>query len=208
MRMCWNRKAYYICIPTETEYCVKKVFEAVIAVCALAGLIIMTMFVCRDKSLADGAAAFGNLMFYFTIESNLMVFLLYTGKLLPTKKKDSFFENPIVNGSVTLYITVTGIVYFLLLRDVRQGMTLDYNIGNVLLHYITPILALTYRIVFPSREKIRYRTIPLWLIYPLIYLAMTMIRGAIENVYPYPFINVSRIGYPQAFINSGVLFLW
>jgi hypothetical protein len=43
-------------------------------------------------------------------------------------------------------------------------------------------------------------------IYPIIYFVYVLFRGHALAVYPYPFINVDTLGYPQVLINaSGVL---
>jgi hypothetical protein len=36
-------------------------------------------------------------------------------------------------------------------------------------------------------------------------MAYTFIRGALTAWYPYPFIDVNTIGYPQAIITAGIL---
>jgi hypothetical protein len=47
----------------------------------------------------------------------------------------------------------------------------------------------------------------LWMIYPLGYLALTMLRGALSDFYPYPFIDVVELGYQRALINAMLLVL-
>jgi hypothetical protein len=55
-------------------------------------------------------------------------------------------------------------------------------------------------IVLGSRLNIRQ--IGYWLIYPLIYVVYTLIRGAISSFYPYPFLSPAKIG------GYGVVFLY
>lgn len=46
--------------------------------------------------------------------------------------------------------------------------------------------------------------------YPLLWLAFTLIRGAADGFYPYPFVDVSLHGYGQVLLNClfvAVLFL-
>ena len=40
------------------------------------------------------------------------------------------------------------------------------------------------------------------MIYPLIYVIYTAIRGEITGYYPYPFIDVTQLGYSRVLINS------
>lgn len=41
------------------------------------------------------------------------------------------------------------------------------------------------------------------MIYPLVYFAYILLRGDLLAAYPYPFIDVASLGYPQVFINAG-----
>ena len=45
------------------------------------------------------------------------------------------------------------------------------------------------------------------MIYPLVYFAYTLLRGHLLAVYPYPFIDVQKLGYLQVFINAGGILL-
>jgi hypothetical protein len=41
-----------------------------------------------------------------------------------------------------------------------------------------------------------------WLLYPLIYFIYALIRGEVVGTYPYPFIEVDRLGYSQVLVNA------
>jgi hypothetical protein len=45
----------------------------------------------------------------------------------------------------------------------------------------------------------------LW--YPLAYLIWTLVHGAVTGWYPYPFIDVTDLGYPRVLINIAGLVL-
>jgi len=55
------------------------------------------------------------------------------------------------------------------------------------------------------KGSLRLRHIALWMIYPLAYFGHALLRGHVLAVYPYPFIDVEKLGYPQVFINAGGL---
>ena len=76
-----------------------------------------------------------------------------------------------------------------------------------LLHTLNPLLVIVYWWLYEKKTAVRYGQIILWLIYPLAYLAYVLIRGGLSGFYPYPFIDVSKIGLKQAFVNSGVITL-
>lgn len=46
-----------------------------------------------------------------------------------------------------------------------------------------------------------------WLVYPFVYLVYTLIRGSITGTYPYPFLDVSTIGYSRTAANALVLMM-
>jgi hypothetical protein len=52
---------------------------------------------------------------------------------------------------------------------------------------------------------LRLKHLALWVIYPLLYFAYLLLRGHLLAVYPYPFIDVDTLGYPQVFVNAGGL---
>jgi hypothetical protein len=42
----------------------------------------------------------------------------------------------------------------------------------------------------------------IWLIFPILYFLYILLRGAISNAYPYPFLDVGKLGYDQAIVNA------
>jgi hypothetical protein len=41
-----------------------------------------------------------------------------------------------------------------------------------------------------------------WLLYPFLYLIVILARGHISGFYPYPFVDVTQLGYPKVVVNS------
>ena len=52
------------------------------------------------------------------------------------------------------------------------------------------------------RPRIGWSTVALSLIWPAVWLAYTFVHGALSGWYPYPFLNVAKIGYPAALANT------
>jgi hypothetical protein len=46
-----------------------------------------------------------------------------------------------------------------------------------------------------------------WLGFPAGYLAYCLLRGPLVHWYPYPFLNVPKLGYAQVLSNSGLVLL-
>ncbi|MGI8416629.1 MAG: Pr6Pr family membrane protein, partial [Nakamurella sp.] len=101
-------------------------------------------------------------------------------------------------------ITVTGLVAWFILRPLQnlQGAAL---LADQLLHIVSPAIAVIGWIVFGPRGRITTRVLWLSLIYPIGWLAYTLVRGAIVDWYPYPFIDVIQHRYPTVIVNCAVL---
>lgn len=64
-----------------------------------------------------------------------------------------------------------------------------------------PLLAVIGWVAFGPRGLTSARIAKLSLLFPLAWLAFTLIRGAVIHWYPYPFIDVTSIGYGKAVLN-------
>lgn len=117
-----------------------------------------------------------------------------------------FFRHPPVVTAVTCYIVFVGFAYNLLLRHLwtPSGWRMLLNES---LHTVVPLLAALYWLLFVPRFHLTLRHLLWWLVYPLGYLALTMLRGAFSDFYPYPFIDVGELGYERALINASLLVL-
>jgi hypothetical protein len=131
-----------------------------------------------------------NFFSFFTIESNLLAaFVLLVvgfGALAGAKAYRAF---ALLRGAATLYMMITGIVFVLLLSGLEQQLQLTMPWVNIVLHYIMPIVMLVDWLLFPPKFVFASRHILLWLIFPLLYLAYSWIRGAMVDWYPYPFLH-------------------
>lgn len=144
---------------------------------------------------------------YFTILTNLVVFIYFFSKALSADLVEAgFWTRPETSTAVTVYICVVGLVYHLVLSRIHhpQGLAKVADHG---LHSFTPLITLLYWIVFVSTKNINYLSIPYWLLYPVLYFVYTIIHGAISQFYPYPFLDVSKIGLLQSLLNCLVVLL-
>lgn len=145
---------------------------------------------------------------FFTILTNLLVTLFFTYRAFhPSIKLFKVFDQKGALTAITTFILIVGIVYQLILRGLWEPKGLQ-RIVDEFLHAIIPIYVLFYWIIFSPKEKISFREVAIWLIYPVVYLFIILVRGYFSNYYPYPFVNVSVIGYTQALINSLVITLF
>ncbi len=108
--------------------------------------------------------------------------------------------------AVTLYITVVGLVYQVMLRHLWNPTGAQMVIDE-LLHTVIPLLTLLFWVRYGHEEKLQFRQITVWMIYPLIYLVYVLVRGHYSGFYPYPFISVTDLGLNQVMIHALLLFL-
>lgn len=144
---------------------------------------------------------------YFTIENNILVALALTAVALGSPSAAGrFFRTPNLQSAIAVYITIVGVVYHLLLRNVWNPTGWQLVVDN-LLHYVMPTVYVLFWLVFVPKFSLRWKNLPLWLIYPLGYCLLTLVRGAITSWYPYPFIDVGKLGYARVFGNILFVFL-
>lgn len=89
-------------------------------------------------------------------------------------------------------MVVVGIVFSLLLRDVDLGALRPWI--NTLLHYVMPCVVLLDWLLQPPRTRLGGRQLLWTLVFPMAYLAYTLVRGSHTGWYPYPFLNPANVG--------------
>lgn len=117
-----------------------------------------------------------------------------------------FFRKPPVVTAIVVYMVFVGLAYNVLLRHLWTPSGYRALLTECL-HTVVPLLAALYWVLFVPRFHLTLRKCLLWLVYPLCYLFVTLWRGSTTDFYPYPFINVSELGYPQVLFNSALLIL-
>jgi hypothetical protein len=132
---------------------------------------------------------------FFTIISNLAVAIAMMCLAFGRR------VSPFVLGGLTLAILLVGTVYLLLLRGLHplHGAAL---VANQLLHYVSPLAMGGYWLLFVPHGGLRWRAPLLWMLFPLTYFVYAIGRGAIDGRYPYPFIDMTKIGLAQTIINA------
>ncbi len=142
---------------------------------------------------------YGSFIFFsvFTVLGNTLVAAAFTAGLLPGAR---FLKRPGVRTAAAVYILVVAVVYYLLLRKVFAPGGFG-AVVNVLLHYVMPVLYLADWAVFVPKDSLSFRQVPYWLIFPLLYAAVTMLDGVLSGYYPYPFLDAAKFGYRQIGLN-------
>jgi hypothetical protein len=126
--------------------------------------------------------------------------------LKPKSKWGLFFSKPKNTTAITLYITIVGLVYNVILRFLWAPTGMQ-KVVDELLHSVIPLLVLLYWILFVPKKELEFKNIFPWLIFPAVYLVYTLIRGAFFSFYPYPFVDVILLGYNTVLLNSFCMLL-
>ena len=145
---------------------------------------------------------------FFTVQSNLIAaaVLLWNGvwpaRGGPQGRRD------LIRGAAVLYLAITGVVYALLLSAYNAQAEGALFWINLLLHYVAPLALFVDWLIDPPATALPFRRALLWVVYPLLYLAYTLLRGALIGWYPYPFLDPGAVGgYGGVFVFSAVTLL-
>ncbi|WP_223503271.1 Pr6Pr family membrane protein [Pseudomonas sp. BF-R-24] len=182
-------------------------FVVVAAMLGWAGLSIQ-MYLIFHSRWTLGASLIGGLVSffsYFTVLSNTLVATVLTCAVTSRESAACrWFLQPWVSSGIAVSIAVVSLAYNLLLRHLWHPEGWQW-LADELLHDVMPLLFLVYWWSCVPKGRLRVGHIGLWVIYPLVYFAYSLLRGHLLAVYPYPFIDVEKLGYPQVFINAGGL---
>lgn len=141
-----------------------------------------------------GTLNVANFFSFFTIQSNLLAIaiLLYGGLRLLAFRE--WPRRDFLRGAIVLYLSLTGIVYGLLLAGYQEALQTTIPWVDTVLHRIIPLVMVVDWVIDPPKRSFTFREASRWLIYPVIYLVYTLIRGPIVDWYPYPFLNPDENG--------------
>ncbi len=147
-----------------------------------------------------------NFFSFFTVLSNLgaLIALLWAAIwwLAVGRRDDRPEPRPlaVTLAGVTTYLLVTGIVYNALLRAIPEPPGAIVPWSNEILHVVAPTFMLLDLLLGPRRRRLVWGTIGGLLVFPLVWIVYTMIRGPLTVSpvtgttpwYPYPFLYRRR----------------
>jgi len=171
---------------------------ALVAAVAWAGITLQ--FCATSSHIGSAAAALWLLADYFTILTNFAIAVVFTGIALG---RDDWDRSRLLAG-LTLAILLVGIVYALLLRASDH----PYGLGqaaNVIMHIVMPILVSLFWLTHVPKGALQPGDPFAFAAFPLVYLAYALARGHAEGRYPYPFLNVAKIGLHRTLANAGAI---
>ncbi len=160
--------------------------------------------------------SFGSTLIYFwsflTHLANLGLVLVYLADLTGWRVL-GWFRHPVtVTGMAGVAALVMLYFHFMLSPLYQFSGALLY--ANYILHYVAPILFLTWWLAFVRHGTLRLSDLPAMLVPGLVYVAYVLIRGAIVAEYPYTILDPTFVvpgrgpnGYVGVAIGVGILVL-
>jgi hypothetical protein len=139
---------------------------------------------------------------FFTILTNLLVAVVLTAAVF-RPRWGKWFHRPSVQAGSAVYIGIVGIVYQLLLRQLWNPQGAQW-LADFLLHSVIPLGYVVYWLLFAPRTGLQWKDALAWLAYPAVYLIYILARGAAIGVYPYPFVDVTVLGYAGVFVRAAM----
>lgn len=142
---------------------------------------------------------------YFTVLTTLFMAVVLTVTACPTRlARMDFFMRPSVISAATTSVVLVALVYVLVLRQLWHPQGLRYWV-DISLHYVIPLLFFIFWWLAVPASSLHWRQILWWLLYPLVYLMVILVRGCVNDFYPYPFVNVTDLGVLRVLINVAAL---
>jgi hypothetical protein len=182
---------------------------ALSAVVVVVGLVVQLVVTAgaTGGTFDSPAARVANVFCFFTILSNILVGATSLALALRLDRPSRLFRT--LRLDALIGIAVTGVVFHIALAGLHdlQGAA---ALADLLLHTVSPLLGVVGWLLFGPRPAITPGIAGWSLAYPVLWLVFTLIRGAITNFYPYPFLDAHTHGYPAVALSCvlvGVLFV-
>lgn len=181
-----------------------RLLAAAVLMTAVVGQFVTTirLAIANDR---DVTTTIANFFSFFTILSNLVGAIALLAAVI------WFFMRPphedreprgiaVALAAATTYLTITGVVYNLLLRGLP---TADDHVAwaNEILHVVAPLFLAIDLLVAPTQRALRWRSVLVILAVPILWIVYTLIRGpfvtdpvrGVAFWYPYPFLNPNGV---------------
>lgn len=123
---------------------------------------------------------------YFTILTNLLVVITFGAMARPVRGD---LAAPWL-AALSLAAIMSGLIYYLVLSHLVSFTGLGWW-ADLGLHGVTPALIALWWLIHAPKQRLDYGDLPIFVMWPAIYGAYALARGALDGVYPYPFIDLS-----------------
>lgn len=183
--------------PRRTGTPIERIGHGLTAAVGIFALIAQLVLVIQGASvlITDDPPSLGErlrrFVLYFTIESNVLAAVVAVTLTIKPDRDGRFWR--ILRLDAVVGMITTGIVHWFLLRPLLDLDGWRY-LTDKMLHVAAPILVLVCWIAIGPRPRIDLRTGLLALIWPVAWVVLIMVQGAVSGWYPYPFLDVATNG--------------
>ena len=167
---------------------------AVLALVALASLGLRLVSSMEELSIGAPEAAW-RMARFFTILTNALVVITFA---------IAAFRRSGIGGAwvaaLTLSIMLAGGVYYAILAAGNdfEGIARIADIG---MHSVVPLGCLAWWLIFAPKRQLIYADLPMFILWPCVYVAYALGRGSADGTYPYSFMNVTELGIAAVITN-------
>lgn len=189
-------------MPVDTQRSSRS-WHTLTAVVTWAALLLQLVLVLRGGRVLDevAQAPLGTRLIrfvsYFTVLTNLLVAVTTTTLALGQDAFPRWWK--VLRLNAIIGIAVTGVVHWFFLRPLLDLSGAD-RVADKLLHVVVPLLAVIGWAAFGPRGRAERSLLLPSLVFPIGWLVYTLVRGAVVDWYPYPFLDVGLHGYAGALL--------
>jgi hypothetical protein len=172
------------------------------AVVAVVALIANFQYVLGFSTFATA-----NYFSYFTQQSAManVVVLVVSGLLTIRGRSDPRWFAA-VHAVVTTYVIVSGVVFAVIVsQSASHHYSLAFPTSSQVLHFWISGYVLLDWLLAPGRTPVRWRTLWLVEIYPVVWGVFTVVRGRQVRWYPYFFLDPAQVGPAQFGLYNGIV---
>ena len=185
---------------------------------ALASLITVALSAQLIIGMSRSNLSIVNFFSYFTVLSNtLAVSMLGMLAFRPDRDETRWFA--LFRGAVTVYMSVTGLVYAVILAPNLADVGVPEPWIDWTIHVVGPVAVVLDWFLDPPPRRLDLHALWIWMVFPAAYLVYTSARGLMTDWYPYPFLDPDQQdGYAAVGLWSlvvalvvlgfGLLYLW
>jgi len=158
---------------------------------ALASLITVALAAQLLIGLSRSGLSIVNFFSYFTVLSNTMAVVMLT--LLAARPHwDEMRWFALFRGAVTVYMSVTGLVYAMILAPNLADVGVPEPWIDWTIHVIGPVAVILDWFFNPPPRRLDDHALWIWLVFPAVYLMYSLARGVLVDWYPYPFLDPAQ----------------
>lgn len=156
-----------------------------------AGLVLLVALVFQivEKTVNNDMVP-GEYFMFFTIQGAMItITVLLFGSVMSWRQSRDSARFTTARLAVLSYAVVTAVVYNVLLRGIPDEGFVTTPWPGEIMHVWIPIFIVLDWLLAPGRPAVAWSALGVVVMYPLAWVAVTLVRGSLTEWYPYPFLN-------------------